>query len=212
MPEGRHTPNRHPQWAARLLELTKEIRHHLVKYAIVELGVPPAYAPQYAAAHWDEMLDEALPESMSEEYEYLRGVCSTEYYVDDLLALDNAAETRPAAATPARHKTGRPRKTDKGSTELVVAALRKHHGYEDGSVTNYEPAKNATLEKKYKLANNALTRFLAAKYPGERRPYRCYEVACRNRSIGAQLRLWSGELPMHATRLLPHDSGSADAD
>jgi hypothetical protein len=122
-----------------------------------------------------------------------------------------AAETRPAAATPARHRSGRPRRTDKGLIEKVVAALRKHHGYDDGSVTNYEPAKNTSLAKKYDLANNALTRFLAAKYPGQRKPYRSYAAACRSRLIGAHLRLWSGELPMHATRLLPHESGLTDA-
>src|SRR5262245_30936460 len=43
---------------------------------------------------------------------------------------------------PGRRRTGRPKKTEKGSQVLVLAALTKHHGYQDGAVTNPEPATN----------------------------------------------------------------------
>jgi hypothetical protein len=92
-------------------------------------------------------------------------------------------------------RRGRPKKTEKDSDAKVVSALNVHHGYENGSVTNPEPATNRGLAEMADLSNNALTRFLKARYPGESDPFKKYRVACRDRSIGTLLALWNRELP-----------------
>lgn len=85
---------------------------------------------------------------------------------------------------------GRPGKDEKGSDAKVIAALSRWHGYDNGSVTNHEPASNRGLADKCKLSQNALSRFLK-KYGGDKR----YKVACRNGGIGQLLMLWRGEIP-----------------
>jgi hypothetical protein len=104
---------------------------------------------------------------------------------------------------PAKRRIGRPKKTEKDSATKVIAVLSKWHGYEDGSVTNLEPATNRGLaDGKFGLSANALTRFLA-----NRGGYKRYASACHQRSVGSLLMLWRGELPDRHARLLPHESG-----
>jgi hypothetical protein len=86
-------------------------------------------------------------------------------------------------------------------------------------VTTYEPAKNRSLAAEfnkgrkptdYKLAHNALSRFLKDQFPKEEEPHRKYVVACRNGTIASLLRLWNREpIDRHAD-LLPHESGRED--
>jgi hypothetical protein len=87
-------------------------------------------------------------------------------------------------------RTGRPKNTEKDSASKVIAALNVHHGYEGGSVTNYEPAKNRQLAG---VSKNALSRFLADKLGNG--GHKKYVAACQNASIGTLLRLWNGETP-----------------
>lgn len=121
-------------------------------------------------------------------------------------------------AVPPRRKTGRPRKTDKDSAAKVVAALRAWHEYqEDGSVGNYEPASNRELADRYGkggsgLAPNALSRFLKDKLGKDGDGHKNYTIACRNKSIGAMLTLWLGELPSRLLDLLPSEYGRGEDD
>jgi hypothetical protein len=94
----------------------------------------------------------------------------------------------------ARRKLGRSKKTEKDSVTKVVAALIEHHRYDKGSVMNYEPATNRGLAKIADLSSNALTRFLRDQFPSESEPFKKYQVACRNRTIGDLLALWNREL------------------
>jgi hypothetical protein len=115
------------------------------------------------------------------------------------------------AAKPNKRPTGRPKKTEKDSATKVVAALAKHHGFEEnGSVTNYEPASNRGLAEAYGLSPNALSRFLSAKFVKD--GHKQYKIACRNDKIGAMLALWRGELPGRLADLLPEESGRGEDD
>jgi hypothetical protein len=115
------------------------------------------------------------------------------------------------AAKPGKRRTGRPKRTEKDSTTKVVAALSKHHGYEEnGSVTNYEPATNRELAKEYDLSPNALSRFLTAKL--RKNGHKMYRIKCRKKEIGILLTLWRGELPGRLADLLPEASGRGEDD
>lgn len=119
-------------------------------------------------------------------------------------------QSRKAVATQ-RRKTGRPNNAEKDSATKVVAALCKHHGYEDnGSIVDYTPATNRGLAERYGLSANALSRFLVAKLgqSGHKR----YVVACRQRTLGKLLTLWRGELPSRCADLLPHEDGRGYED
>jgi hypothetical protein len=130
----------------------------------------------------------------------------------DAMTLDAAANVIEAGAVsvsggrgsvpPAKRRTGRPKRGEKGSSELVIAALSKWHGYEDGSVTNPTPAKNRDLtdEKYGRLSGNALTRFLDGKGG-----YKWYAAACRKGSIGVVLAGWRGEILDRHPDLLPDE-------
>ena len=109
-------------------------------------------------------------------------------------------------------RTGRPKKIEKDSATLVVAALSKWHGYEGGSVTNPEPATNRGLADGYGLSPNALSRFLKDRFPEEKNPHKKYDAACRNGTIGTLLALWNREPPSRHADLLPHESGREDDD
>jgi hypothetical protein len=122
----------------------------------------------------------------------------------------SAMELGSPGGTSGRRRAGRRRKTEKDSAAEVIAALSKHHGYdEDGSVTNREPATNQGLAEAYGLSNNALTRFLAAKL-GEG-ANKQYKAACRTGRVGAFLTLWRGELASHHTALRPGEDAEEDS-
>jgi hypothetical protein len=108
-------------------------------------------------------------------------------------------------------RTGRPKKTEKGSDTKVVAALSAHHGYgERMSVTNNQPATNRGLAEAYKVGPNALSRFLAVKLGKE--GHKQYEIACRRETIGNLLALWRGEMPGRLADLLPEEYGRGELD
>jgi hypothetical protein len=147
--------------------------------------------------------------------------------VDEIPSIDRLDETKAKAVLnklrqwaavalggsgPAKHRTGRPKKTEKDSATKVIAALSKHHGYENGSVTNYAPATNRGLAGQYRLGGNALSRFLKERFPKEAKPHKKYEAACRDGSLGALLMFWNRELPSCLPDLLPHDRAHEDED
>jgi hypothetical protein len=122
-----------------------------------------------------------------------------------------------AAERPAKRKTGRPKNSEKDSATKVVAALSMHHGYEGGSVTNYEPATNRGLVDvanrrlaagERGLSENALSRFLTDKL-GEG-GHNKYAAAWHQGAIGTFLALWRREAPERLAGLLPHESGRED--
>ncbi|HZZ81469.1 MAG TPA: hypothetical protein VFE62_23405 [Gemmataceae bacterium] len=118
---------------------------------------------------------------------------------------DGAAET---PATQRKRRAGRPKKDERDSAAKVIAALNLHHGYDKGSVTNTEPAKNRQLAENFKglgLAKNALTRFLADKFGED--GYKKYRAACLNTTIGTLLRTWNGETPDHHAALQDEEEG-----
>jgi hypothetical protein len=124
---------------------------------------------------------------------------------------DGRPDGRTPGKTPTKARAGRPKKADKDSAAKVVAALIKHHGYEDnGSVTNYEPATNRGLAADYALSGNALTRFLQDKLG--KNGQRQYKAACVNNKIGSYLALWNGDLPGRLAGLMPHESGREGDD
>src|SRR5262249_46884773 len=69
--------------------------------------------------------------------------------VDEVLAeieLEQAKARSGRGSQTAKRRVGRPKKDEKDSAAVVIAALCRHHGYqEDGSVANYEPATNRGL-------------------------------------------------------------------
>jgi hypothetical protein len=91
---------------------------------------------------------------------------------------------------PTKRKIGRPKRTEKDSATKVISGLTAHHGYENGSVTNDQPATNRSLAKKYDVGPNALTRFLES-CGG----YKRYKTACMNGTIRRLLAQWNRELP-----------------
>lgn len=130
----------------------------------------------------------------------------------------NMVDDQSANRTGGRKRTGRPRKDEKDSATKVIAALTKHHGYENGSVTNFEPATNRGIAHEYGLSQNALSRFLNEKL-GKGNPksggHKGYIAACNRDArigIGALLTLWQGEVPERLAELLPHESGRDDED
>jgi hypothetical protein len=163
----------------------------------VRAGLPSPPAPE---PHW------GVP---SERH---RGVPSWDW----LRALENwfiEAEVRLAeggGGRPAKRKIGRPKKTEKDSATLVVAALNKWHGYD--SVTNFDPATNRVLAEKYGVSPNALSRFLKDRFPEEEKPGKKYKAACRNKTIIDYLKLWNRDLPDRNAAILPHESGRRDED
>ncbi|MBI1913227.1 MAG: hypothetical protein HYS12_00460 [Planctomycetes bacterium] len=119
-----------------------------------------------------------------------------------------------SAAERGKRRPGRPKKTEKDSATFVVAALNKWHGYEGGCVTNYEPASNRGLadlfnkgskHKDYRLSENALSRFLKERFPGEEKPHKKYKVACHTETIDTLLALWNRELPARHAELRDDD-------
>jgi hypothetical protein len=119
-----------------------------------------------------------------------------------------AGHDEPGGSQNVKRRGGRPKKTEKDSATKVVAALNAHHRYESGSVTNYEAASNRGLAERFGVSQNALTRFLKDRFPDEERPFKKYQLACRNKTIGPLLALWNGELPGRHAGLMPHESGS----
>jgi hypothetical protein len=100
-----------------------------------------------------------------------------------------------------RRKTGRPKKTERDSATKVIAALSKHHGYEEGgSAMNHDPATNRGLADDFDLSENALSRFLKG-HGG----YTKYKAACRNGTIDTLLALWNRECAARFAALLPEE-------
>lgn len=120
-----------------------------------------------------------------------------------------------AAARPPKRRTGRPKASEKGAAEKVVAALSKWHRYqEDGSVTNYTPARNRDLVEMTKegkgrpLVLNSLSRFLEDKFG--KHAHRKYAKLCSARTIATQLKLWRGEVPLPYAELRDSDARPTD--
>ena len=109
-------------------------------------------------------------------------------------------------------RVGRPKNTEKDSATIVLAALTAHHGYENGSVTNFEAATNRGLAAQFGLSPNALSRFLKSRFPLEQKPHKKYVAACRNRTIGSLLMLWNRELPAHMAELTTAESGRPNGE
>jgi hypothetical protein len=105
---------------------------------------------------------------------------------------------------PQKRRSGRPRTTEKDSATKVIGALNRHHGYDNGSVTNLTPATNRGLQKAYGLSSNALSRFLKDRFRNETEPTARYKAACRVAAkLGALLKLWNRDFPGHNALL--HD-------
>jgi hypothetical protein len=93
---------------------------------------------------------------------------------------------------PAKRK-GRPKADQEGRNDaLVLAALSKHHRYQDGIAANDQPASYTDLVE-FGLNKTAVSRFLERKLG--KRPYKAYERACQQRMIGHYLAVWRGEMP-----------------
>ena len=98
----------------------------------------------------------------------------------------------------------------------MFEALNLHHGYEKGSVTNYEPASNRELAEMwnkrrktadYKLASKRALRFLTD-HGGSKQ----YTIACHNETIGSLLARWNREFPVYYSDLTAAESGRRPAD
>ena len=113
----------------------------------------------------------------------------------DALAFYRASQNDPRAT---RRRTGRPKKTEKDSATKVIAALSRHHGYQEGgSAMNHDPATNRGLADDFELSENALSRFLKG-HGG----YTKYKAACRNGTIDTLLALWNRECAARLAALL----------
>lgn len=105
---------------------------------------------------------------------------------------ETAKPVTTAVQKPTRRRPGPRANAEKDSATIVVAALTKHHGYENGSVGHYTPATNPGLAEKYGLANNALTRFLS-----DKGGVSGYKQACTSEKIGVLLKVWNREVSTH---------------
>ncbi len=102
---------------------------------------------------------------------------------------------------PAAKRTSKRNSNEKDADALVLAALRKHHGYDMGSVTNHEPATARGLTELGSPSSAALTRFLERKHLDSKK----YKAQCHKGQIGSLLMLWSGEVPSHFAELRDDD-------
>ncbi|MSR55053.1 MAG: hypothetical protein EXS09_17450 [Gemmataceae bacterium] len=97
---------------------------------------------------------------------------------------------------PTKRK-GRPPMAESSNDVLIASAFVLHHGYDNRSVSNYEPAKLADIANRAsssvkKVNSMAVSRFLTRHFGAA--PYKKYEAACRGKRIERQLLHWSGEI------------------
>lgn len=118
-----------------------------------------------------------------------------------MLALRALAEQRKSQTT----KTGRPRKREATGPALVLAALVKYHGWDNGSVNDRPPASLAELSKLCGKTKTTVSNFLADKFGDDQ--YKRYEAACVGRKIGILLSKWQGELPERLAGLFEEEYG-----
>jgi hypothetical protein len=119
-------------------------------------------------------------------------------------------------AQRSKRRTGRPRKGETDKERLVIAALIKHHRYQnDGSVDNSTPATTRELaelasSKHVTVSVATVSRFFKRKFREHKRGCDGYIAACNRDArvnIGMLLALWQGEVSEHLGDLLPHESG-----
>jgi hypothetical protein len=88
---------------------------------------------------------------------------------------------------------GRPRKTETPGSQLVLSALKVHHGYETGgAITNYSPASIPDLVELSGKSDATVSRYLKSKFGND--GYGKYVATCTQDKIGLKLALWSGDL------------------
>lgn len=178
------------------------LRMHLVEDAWSGLMKDPAVRE---VEHRAGKLGLPTDHQIEDHLVFERGIAADA--VGDLALAKVAALLRPT-------RTGRRRKEEKDSADLVIAALTLHHGYQNGNVANDEPATNRSLAEmwnrggkpgKRKLADNALTRFLNNKGGMKK-----YQVACRNGKILGLLADWNREGLSHLAGLRPNEASPND--
>jgi hypothetical protein len=213
------TPDRHAEAAAwcgdRKRELSAEILDFpgpIANIAFPKYGAICCRARDYAINLGATSLASVLGATTSDGDASIADALQQVGRLEDWLASAGREHQKGGGQRPGKRRTGRPKKTEKDSETLVVAALSKWHGYEGGSVTNYEPATNRGLADKFHLSPNALSRFLKKKFSKEKDPHRRYVTACHNETIGALLTLWNREMPGRHADLLPPESGRDNDD
>jgi len=120
----------------------------------------------------------------------------------------------PAAGAPAAvSRLPRPKKsTTAGDARAkLIAALLKHHGYENGCCINYDPIGNNALARLADVAGSSASKFMKSEAGG----YAKYRTTCRNTTaLNAALAALAGERPARAifnpTRIAAPDPDNAD--
>ena len=104
-------------------------------------------------------------------------------------------------STSKTRKGGRPRKGEKGTDQLILAALMEFHRVEpDGFANNPDPATVRELVELSKTSNKTVSDFFGRKYPDAAKKGKAkaaYDAACNADpcQIGYVLKFWNGERP-----------------
>lgn len=102
---------------------------------------------------------------------------------------------RHGTQAPTRRKTGKrkPKGARPASHDLIIAALCKHHQYDNGSCKNLEPVGVRKLAEKLPLKAPTISEFFSRHFQGHSQ-YRC---CCRRKEIAGALKLLNGEVSPH---------------
>lgn len=114
-----------------------------------------------------------------------------------------SSDTNPESSPVTKSKAVKPTSGKSRSRRVVgktidsdlvfIAALTKHHGYEDGSCINIEPIGCGELAKKTKVAKSTASRFFKKEFQG----YKNYKVHCKTNKIAESLKLLNKDLAPH---------------
>ena len=108
---------------------------------------------------------------------------------------ESSPVTKSKAVKPTSGKSRSRRVVGKtiDSDLVFIAALTKHHGYENGSCINVEPIGCGELAKKTKVAKSTASRFFKKEFQG----YKNYKVHCKTNKIAQSLKLLNKDLAPH---------------
>lgn len=122
-------------------------------------------------------------------------------------AIWQPAKARMASA-PGQTSAAPKRSTEKNEAQVkLIAALTRHHGYENGSCSNFEPIASNELARQAHVAKSTASTFFKNEFDN----HRAYKNACMNRTkLVAMLKLLNNEYRPHHLLGLPVAKDDSD--